>query len=55
MIYEFEIHGHYGAWEMVTCEETRKEALRTLRTYRENEPDTAFRVVRVKSTEEIKP
>jgi len=41
----FEIQGFYcGAWECVTSEETHKEARQQLKTYRENERGTAFRI-----------
>ena len=44
---EFQIHGYYsGAWEEVTCETTRLEARARLKEYRENEPGTAFKVVK---------
>lgn len=50
--YEYDIEGYYyGSWEMVTCEETRKDALVQVRCYRENEPGTAFRIRKVKSEE----
>ena len=37
---EYEVQGFYGAlgWEMVTTEETRKQAKERLREYNENEP-----------------
>lgn len=42
----FEVHGRYShGWEMVTAEETRREARQRLREYRENEPGTAFKIV----------
>ena len=44
---EFDIQGNYGqGYETVTCEETRAEALRRLKEYRENEPGISFRLVR---------
>lgn len=37
--YEYAVQGNYGAhgWEDLTVEETRKEALAQVKTYRENE------------------
>lgn len=36
---EYEIQGHYGqGWEMVTTEETWREAKNQLKCYNENEP-----------------
>lgn len=47
--YEFDIEGDYGCgWELVTCEETRADALEMVRCYRENEPGRPFRIRRVK-------
>ena len=49
---EYNIQGFYsGQWETVTCEETRKAAIKQLKCYRENEP-YAFRIkkCRVKIT-----
>jgi hypothetical protein len=44
---EFQVHGYYaGHWEEVTCEASRREALKRLREYRDNEPGTGFRMVR---------
>jgi hypothetical protein len=44
---EYQIHGYYsGQWEEVTAEETRTEAKARLREYRENEPSTAFKLVK---------
>lgn len=41
----FDIEGRYrGAWECVTCEETGREARARLKEYRENEPETTFRI-----------
>lgn len=43
------IQGNYGyghGWEDVTAEETREEALKRLREYRENEPGVSFRRIR---------
>jgi len=49
MTYEYDVQGNYGyGWEAVTCEETRREALKRLREYRENEPGVPFRVKRVR-------
>lgn len=44
---EFDIEGNYGygdGWEVVTCEETRREANRAVKEYRENEPEGRFRI-----------
>lgn len=44
---EFQVHGNYAhGWEEVTAEDTRKEARERLREYRENEPGTAFKMVK---------
>lgn len=44
---EWEIQGRYArGWEMVTTEETWKDAKAQLKCYRENEPGTAFRSVK---------
>ena len=41
----FDIEGRYAhSWEAVTSEETWKDARAQVRAYRENEPDTAFRI-----------
>jgi len=40
------VYGNYGAgWECVTAEASRREALRRLREYRENEPQYAHKLV----------
>lgn len=42
---EYNIQGFYcGQWENVTTESTPKEAKDQLKCYRENEPNTAFRI-----------
>lgn len=42
----YEIQGHYAhGWECVTTENTRQEARDQLKVYRENESNTAFRLV----------
>ncbi|MBE3145486.1 MAG: hypothetical protein IMZ61_16415 [Planctomycetes bacterium] len=42
---EYDIEGNYGqGFEIVTCEITRKLARDTIKTYRINEPGTAFRI-----------
>ena len=42
----FDLEGNYGqGWEIVTSEETRKEAREQLKCYRENEGGT-YRIVR---------
>jgi hypothetical protein len=44
---EYEIQGNYGyGWDMVTTEETRKEARAQVKCYRENEPRAAHRIVK---------
>ncbi len=44
---EYEVQGNYGyGWEMVTCEDSRKEAKERLREYRENETGVAFKIVK---------
>lgn len=41
----WEVQGSYGqGWECVTAEEKFSEALARRREYRENEPQTAFRI-----------
>jgi len=43
----WETQGYYGSeykWEMVTTDVTKELALDSLRTYRHNEPSTAFRI-----------
>ena len=48
---EFEVRGNYGfghGFEMVTTEDTRKEAKERLREYRDNEPGIPFKIVRVR-------
>ena len=43
---EYEIQGNYGqGWEMVTTEETRKEARVQLKCYNDNEP-YAHRIIK---------
>lgn len=50
----YDIYGfYYGTWECVTTEETRKEARDQVKTYRENERGTAFKVV--KKREKVTP
>ena len=43
---EFNILGFYYSygWECVTSEDTRKEARERLKEYRENEPNTSFKL-----------
>ncbi len=44
---EYDIEGWYGSgWEVVTCEETRKEARARLAEYRENEPGWSHRIIK---------
>ena len=46
---EWEVQGNYGyGWEMVTTENTRKEARAQLKCYRENESGTAHRIKMVR-------
>lgn len=50
---EYEVQGNYGqGWEMVTIEETYKEAKAQLKCYRENEPGTAHRIVKKRINKE---
>lgn len=38
-IYDYDIEGHFGqGWEIVCCESNRKDALVTIKEYRENSP-----------------
>lgn len=47
--YEYEIQTNYGdGWELSTTESTRKEAGARLKEYRENQPEYAHRIKRVK-------
>jgi hypothetical protein len=51
----FEIQGFYGSqygWEVVTSEETYKDAKTQIQCYRANEPNTSFRI---KKRREQKP
>ena len=42
---EYEVQGLYdGAWECVTTEDTRTEALYRVREYRVNDPGVCFRI-----------
>ena len=42
---EWEIQGNYGhGWEMVTTEETYRQAREQLKCYRENDPGTPHRI-----------
>lgn len=44
---EYQIHGYYArGWEEVTSETTRKAAREQIKCYRENEPGTAFKIVK---------
>lgn len=45
--YEYALQGNYGAhgWEDLTVEDSRKEALEQLKTYRENDGGT-YRILR---------
>lgn len=45
---EYQVQGNYGyghGFEMVTAEDTYKEAKASLREYRDNEPGIPFRIV----------
>lgn len=43
---ELQIHGFYTfGWEEVTCEDNYKKARQRLKEYRENEPNTSFKLV----------
>lgn len=45
----FEIQGNYGSfWEYVKCDETRKEALKSLACCRKNQPQFTFRIKKVR-------
>ena len=44
-IYDWEIHGKYdGGWERVHTDESRAGAAENLQKYRENEPNTLFKL-----------
>lgn len=46
---EFEVQGNYGyghGFECVTAEETKPEARKRLKEYRENEPGIPFKIVK---------
>lgn len=46
---EFQIHQCYsGQWEDVCSEDTRKEAKERLKEYRDNMPEYAARIVKVR-------
>ena len=43
---EYQVRGFYnGQWEEVTCADNRKKARGYLKDYRDNEPETAFKLV----------
>lgn len=45
--FEFEIQGYFcGAWECANTETTRRDARRSLREYRENDPTHSYRIQR---------
>ena len=53
----FNILGNYGyshGWEVVTCEETRREARKRLIEYRQNEPGIPFKVKLTREPIEVK-
>lgn len=37
---------HRGGWELATTEETRRDAKRCIREYRENQPELRVRIVK---------
>jgi len=45
---EYEIQGHYAphGWETLTTEDTRAAAREQVKTYRENAPDTIYRIIK---------
>ena len=44
---EYEVQGNYaGTWEMLTTEETYKDAREMLKCYEENEPKYLHRIIR---------
>ena len=44
---EYQIHGLYSfGFEEVTAEDTYREAKQRLKEYRENEPDTLFKIIK---------
>lgn len=46
---EWEIQGYYGSaygWETANTETTLKDARRSIKEYRENEPEYSFRLVK---------
>ena len=44
---EYRVQGYYAqGWEEVTAEDNRKDAKERLRECRENEPGTAFRIIK---------
>lgn len=50
MEYYWETQGYYGkeyGWEMVTTDNTKSEALNSVKVYRDNEPQYRFRVRRI--------
>ena len=49
MTYEYEVLGNYGNdWEVVTIEDTVKDAVEMLACYRENDPKNPYRARRVR-------
>jgi hypothetical protein len=46
---EFQIWQNlYGTWEEVSCCSTRKDALREVKEYRENQPEFAVKIKKVR-------
>ena len=42
--YEYDIEGWYGVWSRECTEDNWDDALKTLQVYRENCPNTLFRI-----------
>ena len=45
-VYEIQVNYGFNGYECVTCEETLMDAKRTLRDYRENEPQYPSRIIK---------
>lgn len=48
---EYEVQGYFCpecGWEIVACDETKREALNTLRDYRVNDPGHAYRIRKIR-------
>lgn len=47
--YEYEIQGYYhGSWEMLTTEETLRQAREQLKVYQDNERGVPLRIKKIK-------